>query len=282
MRGRMGKQHGYTIVEVLIFLAVSALLFGSTMVLLSGRQQRAQFSDTVRDFETRLIDIANDVSNGYYQSTGNVTCDAALAISMAGTNDKQGTNSDCIMLGRAIKLGYDGAQGKEDFGVYTLVGKRQVADKDVKNLNESDLKLLWVQGNDTANESLRERRAIGFGVTISCVAIGSSCAPGSNANGAIAFITKLSGGVQPGVAGTAIFADTYLYNLLPANSAEATFEKHVDGDPATGALGVKPVGVSSDQTLTICLRSGGTDQYALIRMTGGRVTSEIKGGSTCS
>ena len=63
------RRGGYTIVETLIFLAVSALLFVSTIILISGRQAKAQFTNSVRDLVSDITDVANDVANGYYQTS---------------------------------------------------------------------------------------------------------------------------------------------------------------------------------------------------------------------
>ncbi len=265
-RMRIGGQYGYTIVEVLIFLAVSAVLFASTMALLSGRQQRVHFTNVVRDFETKLTDVANDVSNGYYQSAGNVTCDNALTIGVSASKT-QGTNNECIMLGRVIKFGYD--TGGERFGIYSLVGRRQAAGKDVKNIGESGLALLWVSGaNDDTKQSFREQRNVGFGASIRCVAVGNSCTPGGN-NGALAFVTRLTGGAQPSASGGTIFADAYLYDQLALTASEDNFVAHVNSTTP----------VSLTQPLVICLRSGGTNQHALVKLMNGRVTSEIKEGA---
>ncbi len=66
---RGNRSTGYTIVETMIFLAVSSLMFISAMILINGRQSRAEFIQAVRVFEANLRDVANDVSTGYYANT---------------------------------------------------------------------------------------------------------------------------------------------------------------------------------------------------------------------
>lgn len=271
-RRRIGGQYGYTIVEVLIFLAVSAVLFGATMTVLSGRQQRVQFTNAVRDFETRIIDVANDVSNGYYQSAGNVGCNASLTISAAG---KQGTNEACIILGRVIKLGFDG--NAEQYGIYSIVGKRLSAGSDVVDLAQSSPKLL-LTSNATDNQSLREQLNVGYGTGIVCIGFNkANCSPSETTNAAIAFVTKLNGGAKPGADGNGITADIYRIQNVSVGDTESVLQTKV----SAGNLAK----LSPRQTMTVCLRSGGTNQYALVRITNGRVLSEIKetsGGSLCS
>lgn len=261
-RKRIGGQHGYTIVEVLIFLAVSALLFGSTMTLLSGRQQRVQFTNAVRDFETKVTDVANDVSNGYYQSAGDVKCEtASLTLSNSGT---QGSNKDCIILGRVIKLGFDG--NTQQYGIYSIIGKRlNAAGNDVSTLAEATPKLLW-----TGSDSLREKNNLTYGATIECVKYnGGACASG---NAAFAFVTRLSGGAKLNSAGGAVTADTYVLPTINVSTDETVFV-------GTSLGGLTPL---TSNSLTFCLKSGGTDQLAYVTLQNGRVTSTVEEGTVCS
>ena len=65
-RASGGRSHGFTIVETMIVLAVSGALFTSAIFFIGGRQQKAEFTASVRNFETSINDIANDVSDGYF------------------------------------------------------------------------------------------------------------------------------------------------------------------------------------------------------------------------
>ncbi|OGL30763.1 hypothetical protein A3F37_04050 [Candidatus Saccharibacteria bacterium RIFCSPHIGHO2_12_FULL_41_12] len=64
-----GGTRGYTIVEVMIFLVVSAGLLVSVLGVISGQQQKTRFQTGVRDFESQLQDTINDVETGYYPNT---------------------------------------------------------------------------------------------------------------------------------------------------------------------------------------------------------------------
>lgn len=270
--GRMDRQQGYTIVEVLIFLAVSAVLFGSTMLLLSGRQQKAQFNNAVRDLETRIIDIANDVSNGYYQSSGNVECTAGSPPTIIVGAPKQiGTNDGCVMLGRIIKFGYGVPPEDKKMGIYTLVGNRLNGSSDVSSLAAANPTLLW---DDAANaDAVRELRSLGYGASVRCIAVNSGGC-NTNSNAAIMFVTKLNGGVRPGAGGNSITADTYYLTNAGVIQDEASFVANVELANFSR--------LSSGESLTICLQAGGTNQYALVKILNNSVTSVIKGGSSCA
>src|SRR5579862_8084966 len=56
---------GYTIIEVIIFLTVSAIIFAAAANLISGHQAEVEFDQTVRDTQTKVEDWINDVSTGF-------------------------------------------------------------------------------------------------------------------------------------------------------------------------------------------------------------------------
>lgn len=129
---------GYTVVETLIFLAVSALLAISALRLVGGQQAKTEFNQAVRDFDLRLQDAINDVATGYYYNTNSFTCvRSGSAPLLAAGAGQQGKNKDCIFLGQILGFGEDGGRA---FSVYTLVGLRQNDDpepKDITSLAES-------------------------------------------------------------------------------------------------------------------------------------------------
>ncbi|HSX23561.1 MAG TPA: hypothetical protein VLE74_00460, partial [Candidatus Saccharimonadales bacterium] len=65
------KPLGYTIVEVMIFLAVSGALLVSALLIFNGRQQRIEFGQSIRDIDSKIRDVLNDVSTGVYNYTNN-------------------------------------------------------------------------------------------------------------------------------------------------------------------------------------------------------------------
>ncbi len=271
------KQQGYTIIEVLIFLAVSSVLFVSTMIYLSGRQQQVQFTNATRDFETKLIDVANDVANGYYQTTAGVGCDPAGNISTSGT--VQGSNKECIFLGRFIKLAGPDA---EHFTIYSMIGKRTVDSVDIISLSQASPRLLLTP-DDSKNTSLREEDPFGYGSRVACVGLGDSCNPATTSNAGIAFITRLDGSTGANTTGGAIKADVYYYPSIefstPEDGVGNSLRTLVDNAPTNAK---KLTG-----KLTICVLSGSTAQYSLISIgtdNGGNtnISSAVKEGSTCS
>ncbi len=123
---RRGVPHGYTIVETMIFLAITGLLFAMIAVTFAGRRGRTTFQASARDFESNIQGIVNDTTNGYFAPTGNFSCSASAAgPSFSGASSGQGSHEDCIFIGKALHFNVDGNQDR--YNVYTVAGLRQVS-----------------------------------------------------------------------------------------------------------------------------------------------------------
>lgn len=124
---------GYTIIEVMLFLLISSALLTSAMAIISGQQQKTQFTTGVREFESRLQDLINDVETGFFPTGNDIRCtvpgmesnpDAAPSLELVATGQEQGTSQDCVYLGKAVQF-YKGADGTADrYRFLTIAGKR--------------------------------------------------------------------------------------------------------------------------------------------------------------
>lgn len=137
---------GYTIIEALIFLAVSTALFGSVVGAMTQQSRRKEFTQSIENLQVRLQDALNDVSTGYYPSNRDIKCSSTSSgpnITVGASN--QGTNVGCIFVGSAIKFDENGT-----FKMYSMVGNRQIDRPpldDVRDLEESRPKLLGIDSN---------------------------------------------------------------------------------------------------------------------------------------
>ncbi len=155
MINRVAKWGGYTIIETLIFLAVTSGLFIIAVSFMNGKQSRVQFDQAVRDFDSNLQDVINDTATGYYPNNS-VTCvsvdntDTPPTFLPAGGPVVQGINGGCIFLGKSIQFGMAGVdcdsvarEGCTNLGIYTLVGRSGFYDiaasksRSVQNLEEA-------------------------------------------------------------------------------------------------------------------------------------------------
>lgn len=292
IRGNLPR--GYTIIEVMVFLAVSAILMTSALLVVSGQQRKTEFSQAVREFESRILDIMNDVSVGYYPSNDQVRCLAppsggAITLSgVAGT--KQGTNSGCTFIGRVIQFA-PSETGRQSIRVYSVAGRRQVnatSGREVSTINQAQPTVLANTGvaGDLAPDVFEDIDIGAIRIDRVTYRTGSS-----NINtGGIGFFTGFNK-----YSGNSLNAGSITPNLapIPDNQPPNGIFTALDQDSRTfaRALNAEMRHIRFSDTFnpsrgaTICLRSLGTNQLALLTMggsSGGSMTRlEIRGGTTC-
>lgn len=126
---------GYTIIEVLIFLAITGVMFTIATTAFSGQQARAEFNTSLRDVDTKLQDIINNVSSGLYNNTGNIECvlnGSGIQLNTVAT-DKQGQNTPCIYIGQFVHFAPQLTPSQ--LNVYSIAGRRvDGSGKEVTNI----------------------------------------------------------------------------------------------------------------------------------------------------
>lgn len=274
---RVGSSRGFTMVETVIFLAVSSALFVSAMLLMSGQQAKTEFRQAIGEVQSRVDDVANDVSTGYYATNDDVTCriDAGAPKVENGAAEK-GTNNDCIFLGRAVQFGTD--TDNTVINIYNIVGRRldSVTQKPVTTLSEAVATLMGNQYDTSTMPSgltvynafyKADPDAASIPINISGFVFASSLASFNAATGSIASgnstvdVIAIPGSIYTSPTGFGSAVNTGL------QSNPSTVVKNPGGG----------VGV--------CLDSGGTDQHIILRIgVGGDLASTltIKNGKSSS
>jgi type II secretory pathway pseudopilin PulG len=70
----MKRSGGFTIIETMLYLAVSTALMVSTILIISNQQKGTEFHQAVKDLENQFQDQFNDVSTGYFQRKDSTSC----------------------------------------------------------------------------------------------------------------------------------------------------------------------------------------------------------------
>jgi prepilin-type N-terminal cleavage/methylation domain-containing protein len=113
MKGGKHKQPlGYTIVEVMIVLAISGLMFVIAADFINGKQEHASFSTGVNEFATELQDTIDQVNNGQYSDTlfncnaypidDGTSVSVNITSPISASEETQGTSSTCVYLGKLL------------------------------------------------------------------------------------------------------------------------------------------------------------------------------------
>ncbi len=153
------SESGFTIVETLIVLAVSGVLFFSAILLFAGQQRKVEFAQASQDILSVVNQTMTEVGSGYYPNAGNVRCTTAgTAITVTPNNNgtPQGSNTGCIFLGKAIQFGVQGTD-PQDYIVHTIAG---LQDNDDGSLATANPKAVDIEGTRTSGQLRGGLRAI--------------------------------------------------------------------------------------------------------------------------
>lgn len=275
---------GFTIIETLIVLATTGFLLVSAVVVINGRQNATQFSQSVRDTESRIQKVINEVSSGFYPSSGNFSCDGSSGqpILTTTTAAAQGTNSGCIFLGKVIRFSDDSSA----FTVHSAVGVRKTPTGPVTSLLSARPRLI-AQGNlpmDDNVPNIFEVETMPYGLAATQMYYNVAPSNVKNPVWAVGFLSSL-GSIAAGDDSQQI--DVY---AIPGVSASADTKTAVDQINTSlrpgGTVYTTPAAKNPSGGVHVCLLSGSTDQSALLSIGGqGRqltVSVDIKDNTSCT
>lgn len=283
------NSRGFTIVETVIFLAVTGALFTSTMLLISGQQAKTEFYQAVRDVQTRIQDVANDVSTGYYHNPGGFKCDAdpsgPKVTPGGGPGDKQGTNEECIFIGRAIQFAPTPTSTSELINIYNIIGLRTVgglaSGKEAATYSEAIPTAMFKATPSRTNAippDVFQTAALQGGIKAKYVKYVQGGAE-TNVAG-FAFMSTLAsysvatGMINPGSLSVDIVP---VKNIMAATSpavSPVAFADNIDDFNNIAALGLP---INPDGGIKICYENDGTNQYAMITLGVNRkLTSQVE------
>ncbi len=148
---------GYTIIEVMLFLAISGGLLMVAFIGFNGRNAAVQFSQAMQDVESQVKQVLSDVQNGNYPSPDDTSCrldgsGAPIVETVSGSGSKLGTTNDCVFLGKILSFGFPDSRTVQ---VDTLVGNRSRAE------STTNLALPRLAG-----VPLREELVLGWGAKV--------------------------------------------------------------------------------------------------------------------
>lgn len=263
------RQTGYTIIEVMIVLAVSGALFVSAVLLINGRQQRTQFDQSIREVRSQIQQVINEVSNGFYPDFANFTCTVTgsgpptFALASGG----QGTNEGCIFLGKAIQFGVEGTD-PEEFRVLNIAGRQKsTAGEEVASLAQAQPRAIALDGGANVTVDISTTQPLQYGLETAWADAGVIAFTSS-----LSDVTSPSGGAIQQLNVSAV-SDSSLG--MSETGAVQALNGNLASSPQNPADGVQ-----------ICFVSGGTDQSGLITIGGfgGSLTVnlDIKSNRDCS
>ncbi|HSW99822.1 MAG TPA: prepilin-type N-terminal cleavage/methylation domain-containing protein [Patescibacteria group bacterium] len=282
------SKYGFTIVEVMIVLAVSGGLFIAAAILISGKQNQAGFNSAIQQIQVQIQQTINDVSSGYFPNSSNFQCTAPnggpLSLTGVGSN-AQGTNVGCVFAGKAVQFQVQGTD-PERFAVLTIAAaQRDVSGQEITSLATATPKVVAPGvGSPSGYPDLTTTSVLQNGLaTLPAMSSGHPRMWYNNgaadvAIGAVAFVPSFAtynagGDLKSGsqqlsvypVAGTSLgLTKPAAVDVINSNLASST------PDPSNG--------------VSICFASGGTKESGLVVIGGAghplAVTLKIMDGTT--
>ncbi len=267
--------------EILIVLAVTAVLFISVITMVSGRQRQTEFNTAIRDVQSQLQQAISEVGNGFYPSRNNFNCTASTTgpvLSTVGLSKQQGTNEGCIFVGKVVQFGYQQPNQLEKTPVFSVVGLRQIAGSgdDVRTLAEARATVIAPADGGPVNmpdaTALKDYKG---GLNVKWVRINGVKSPTTDV-GAIGFMNSLASGGSLSSGGQRVEAYPIQGTAVDPPTLTAAAKQINDGMAVSNRLS------ASNANVQVCIDSGTTKQSGLVTIGGnGRdlsVDLRIQGG----
>ncbi|RWZ79526.1 MAG: hypothetical protein EOT04_01280 [Candidatus Chaera renei] len=112
----VSRSRGFTVIEVIIFLAISGLMLLIAFIGTGVTIQWTRFSDSVRSTESYLQAQYDEILNGINPRNGSQVCSRG-SVSSGAPGDPPGS-STCVLMGKAVKF----TNGSGILDTYYIVG----------------------------------------------------------------------------------------------------------------------------------------------------------------
>lgn len=293
--GQDTAHSGFTIVETLIVLAVTGILFVSAVLLISGRQAKTEFVTSINSFQQQLQQIINETASGYYPNNGDFRCSGAShPVTLLGGANQQGTNSGCLFLGKAVQFGLGAGNAASQLGVIPMVGNQYVSGSEsITTLAEAVPRAAY---DATVAPNSVETLPLQYGLKVAtsntaCGAVGGMCyTPLSGGAPLATGIAAFLAGDNTGAIATAASSGTGVRSGSQQLSLYAVKSSQPNNSYGTATTKIGNVvtpgtsGLDGAKSISLCVASGTTaNQTGLITIDDGlHVTLVIKGNATCA
>lgn len=279
---RGGQNKGFTIVEVLIVLAITGALFVSAATMISGRTAKTQFEQSINQMTGQIRQQINDVASGYYPNNKNFTCTANGAdFSITAGANEQGTNEGCVFLGKALYFGVAGTDPEQYVSFPVAALQRNAAGEEITSIAAAKPAVIYPAAPQTNSPNSSDTTPLQYGLKVSNMYYGSN--PASNKIGAVAFLSSLGQ-----YNGTELVSGSQQISMLPLlnTSIDKTIGEAATAINASFVTSHNTFAASTNKEVNICFDSGTTDQSGLVTIGGGNgrelsVTLSIKGNLGC-
>lgn len=166
------SKNGFTIVETMIFLAISALMLSVAANSIIGKQGDTEFKTGLNIFRDNLSLSLTNILNGSYGLPSTLYCHAnGAAPYQPYLNTTSSNKGNCTFLGEVV------AFGTSNYSIYTLLGRTY------DPLNPNLLATTITQASPSISTTLSKSYQLPENMKITCLEVstpGSVCSPPGN------------------------------------------------------------------------------------------------------
>ncbi len=166
----MGSQNqkGFTVIEVILFLAVTALLLGGMLAGVNTSINQQRYKDSVNSFVSLIQSQYNLSSNVNSQRNSQWTCGSA-APTISTTADNYRGTTDCIIIGRLVQVASGTQISTSNIVAYDINQEvLEAATTDIEALTGAGAKIISLKQADTAGDN-SDARELGWDSRIKLV-----------------------------------------------------------------------------------------------------------------
>lgn len=151
------KQHGFTIIETMLYLGVSALLLAGLLGGVTIAIQRQRFSDSVATTQGFVQQQFNETQNTLNNRPGTESCQAGTPGSGNPAQASRGA-SQCLVAGKLLDFAPSGAGGAGHIRTHNVLIGANVSD-DYTNYTGGDIGLFQSKGANGLNTTVVQNPA---------------------------------------------------------------------------------------------------------------------------
>lgn len=144
------RQAGYTVIELSLFLGISALLFMVAIFATGSTIRNTRFTDSGRSLEAFVQKQYDDILNGVNPRTGEFSCSDGVI----GSGSQDPGTSNCLLIGKLLLFQTD----SPNIATYDIVAADPGIDVDFGKTDEQliaqDYRPRVVTGVNTANYTI--------------------------------------------------------------------------------------------------------------------------------
>ena len=160
---KKGMESGFTIIEVMVVLAVSGAILLAAIYLVGGRQNDTEFTQAINDIQSQIQETINDTINGYYPYSASFQCSTSGAPGNTGQGTSGSISGACTFVGKALQFGVLKGDGSgnhtnpEQYETYTIAGQQT---NDTPPSSYSAANIYIPQGSTATNPPLMVTNSI--------------------------------------------------------------------------------------------------------------------------